>query len=188
MLAGPALLSPEHILGVGMEWLQQREEEIRAEYEDKQAVAAAREQELKQERDAWRDRAESDQRAVYQAIARATDAETQLGRTVQVASQRESDLLAQIADVAPAAVPLVDDHEKVVHGFRVTLASKDSALASQGELVVSLRGELGKTQELHELTKGRLELANWRVDYLEGAAFPDSAGADRRSRAAAHRL
>ena len=56
MLAGPALLSPEHILGVGMEWLQQREEEIRAEYEDKQAVAAAREQ----ERDAWRDRAESD--------------------------------------------------------------------------------------------------------------------------------
>ena len=112
---------------------------------------------------------------MYQAIARATDAETQLGRTVQVASQRESDLLAQIADVAPAAVPLVDDlvadHEKVVHGFRVTLASKDSALASQGELVVSLRGELGNTQELHELTKGRLEFANSRVDYLEGRRF-----------------
>ncbi len=168
----PSLLSPEGLLGLASGLMEQQRRESLAEYEAMQATHAA-------EIAAYEADLSATERALGQLglrlaerDAEAVEAEQALGRTLQLAAQREAQLRDEILEAAPEVeVPLEElqvQHRGVVRGFELRVKVLQQSVETRDRLIVNLGEQLGTTRQLYETTQARLDLAEARRKSLEG--------------------
>ena len=166
----PSPLSPEGLIALASGLLTQQELELRAEYEAEQAVLEGDLQILRAHLAAADSAAAAATQRAQEADAAASISERDLGRTVQLALQREAELRAQILAAAPevgdALEELEQEHRGVAQGFRVRLGDYAEQLAARDVLIVDMRRQLSIAQRVIETMQSRLDLAEDRIDYL----------------------
>ncbi len=168
----PSLLSPEGLLGLASGLLEQQRRESLAEYE---AMQAEHEEQIA----AYEAHLSATEEALGQLSLRlaernaeAVEAEQALGRTLQLAAQREAQLRDEILEAAPEVeAPLEElqvQHRGVVKGFELRVKALQQSVETRDQLIVNLGEQLDATRQLYETTQARLDLAEARRKSLEG--------------------